>query len=114
MVSARATLPASSTAKRLLRRSWRTAGRLVPAQAHLHSRAVVLRRGACMDWHTTAAREELLLVLAGRLAVETRRGRQRLRRVALQDGQSLFLPPATAHHVLNAGARAARYIYVTG
>ena len=84
----------------------------MPPAAHLHSRAVTLRPGARMDWHTTGTREELLIVVQGGVVVETRVAR-RLRRQAVSGGQTLFLPPRVAHQVVNAGRHAARYIYVT-
>jgi len=97
-----------------MRRSWRISGRLVPASARLHSRSVRLPRGACMAWHTTGTREELLIAVAGAVIVEWRRGAGRLRRVTLRAGQALFVPSRTAHQVRHAGVRAARYMYVTG
>ena len=97
-----------------MRRSWRVAGRLVPPTARLHSRAVLLRRGARMAWHSTGAREEVLIAVAGAVLVERRSSDGRVRRLPLRAGEALFLPRQTAHQVRNAGARAARYIYVTG
>ena len=68
-----------------------------------------------MDWHTTGRREELLIVLAGRVVVETRVvSRAQPRRWPLSQGQSCYLPAQTEHQVLHVGARTARYIYVTG
>ncbi len=72
-----------------------------------------LRPGARMDWHTTGSREELLILVQGGVVVETRAAR-RLHRQAVSVGETLFLPPRVEHQVVNAGRRAARYIYVTG
>ena len=99
--------------QRLFKRSWQRTTRLTPLTAHLHSRAVTLRPGARMDWHTTGAREELLIIVEGGVVVETRMTRRR-RRTPLAAGGTLFLPPQCEHQVLQAGRRAARYIYVTG
>ena len=65
-----------------------------------------------MDWHTTGGREELLIIMQGQVIVQTRRGRSR--RIALAAGRTLFIPPQTAHRVVNAQRAPARYIYVTG
>ena len=67
-----------------------------------------------MAWHTTGRREELLIALEGRLVVEARAQRRRMRRWPLAAGRTLFLPPRTEHRVLQTGAHPAHYIYVTG
>ena len=101
------------TAPRPMRKTWRSDGRLAPASAHLRSRAVRLRPGARMAWHTTGAREELLIAVQGGVIVETR-AQRRMRRTALAGGYALFLPPHVEHQVVNVGRSPARYIYVTG
>ena len=65
-----------------------------------------------MDWHSTGAREELLIALEGRVRVE-RRSRERVGAMALAAGLSLFLPSHTRHRVVNRSGTTARYIYIT-
>ena len=96
-------------------RSYARPGRLTPAQNRgLRARAVQLKAGAIMPWHSTAAREELLLVLQGRALVEVVEPRQRLRPLRLAAEQSLWLPARTIHRVVNTARRALHYVYVTG
>ena len=94
--------------------SWRRPGLLVPSGTRqLRARAVVLRAGACMEWHSNGGAEELLVALQGAVQVEVRRG-GRCRRRRLGAGQTLFLPMRTPHRVVNASKRIARYVYVRG
>ena len=70
-----------------------------------------------MDWHSTQAREELLIALGGRVRVEIltshRQPTLRIRRIPLAAGECLYLPCHTQHRVLNLSTARARYIYVT-
>ena len=66
-----------------------------------------------MDWHSTAEREELLVVFAGRVAVDIRSADGRIRTFALYAGRCMILPPQTRHRVLNRSRASARYVYVT-
>lgn len=66
-----------------------------------------------MDWHTTGAREELLIALRGRVALEVQMSARRVRRRLVAAGACAFLPPAMRHRVLNRSTRAAHYLYVT-
>ena len=86
---------------------------MVPAQTKgLRAAVVVLQPGEVMDWHSTHAREELLVALAGRVRVEVRSA-HRLRRLSLTSGMCAFLPRQTLHRVVNRSPAAARYLYVT-
>lgn len=89
-------------------------GRLVPPEARrLRSRLVRLAPGGVMDWHSTGAREELLIVLQGMVVLEAAgRGPVTRRRVTV--GQCAFVPSRTRHRVVNRAARSADYIYCTG
>ena len=94
--------------------SWRRAGRLVPRAAPgLRARAVILPRGGLMDWHSTERREELIIALAGTVALEVlgRSGRRTATRLGA--GRCAFLGPATVHRVVNRSRAPARYLYVT-
>ena len=73
--------------------------RLAPAQA--------------VDWHSTDAREELLIALQGTVCVEREDGRRRITATSLPAGQCAFLPCATIHRVVNRSRKAAHYLYVT-
>ena len=98
---------------RIRRRSCLAAGRVVPPTANgLRSAVVILPPGGVMDWHSTNAREELLVALAGRMHVEVSSVR-RLRRLTLPEGFCVFLPRRTRHRVLNRSSSMARYLYVT-
>lgn len=91
--------------------SSRRAGRLVPSRAvGLRAGSVFLKPGGVMDWHSTKRREELLIVLTGRIQVEARPRR----RMLVSQGQSLLLPTGTWHRILNRSRRRAHYLYVTG
>ena len=66
-----------------------------------------------MDWHSTREREELLVMLEGRVQLELRLSR-RTSQVPLRAGECAWLPPHTLHRVVNRSAVPARYVYVTG
>ena len=70
-----------------------------------------------MDWHSTRAREELLIALDGRIRVEVLTSRRtsalRARQIPLNAGECLYLPRHTQHRVLNMSRTPARYLYVT-
>ena len=100
--------------RRVVRRSYRRPGRLIPKRSRgLRARSMLLPPEASVAWHSTGAREELLIGLAGEVLVEIRRAR-RVRRVALAAGWSLWLPPSLPHRVINASTTPVRYLYVTG
>ncbi|MBI2104740.1 MAG: hypothetical protein HYT90_04050 [Candidatus Omnitrophica bacterium] len=117
---------------------------MVPGQSfqgiRLRAGAVRLKPGGAMEWHSTRSREELLVLLAGQVGLETegsrhrpstrvaRSGRPRaralrprpgpasrgrVRRVALRAGQCAWIPPRTVHRVVNRSAASAWYLYVT-
>ena len=88
-----------------------------------------------MDWHTTGSREELLIVLRGRVRIYTAKAQRRGAKGAkislrtLRDpavilrfasfammrvGQGALLARRTPHCVVNRSGRPARYLYVTG
>jgi len=94
--------------------SYRVAGRLVPPSAKgLRAGSIILRRDGVMDWHSTHAREELLIVLASRVHLEVVATSRRLRRFPLTAGQCAWLPSHTLHRVVNPSPATARYLYVT-
>ena len=104
---------------RITRTSYRRRGRLIPRRTHgLRAGSVTLRPQGAMDWHSTGDREELLILLAGRVQVEVDSARRagasaRITRVALSAGQCAFIPSEILHRVLNRSRTAARYLYVT-
>ena len=95
----------------------------------LRAAVVALKPGASMDWHTTGAREELLIALGGRVQVRTatappqkRKGERKNRKenifasldvAVMRVGECVFLPCGTLHCVVNRSMRKARYLYVT-
>ena len=95
-------------------RSYDRDGRLVPPQARgLRARAVTLKPHGIMDWHSTKAREELVIALAGDVRIEVAAPSRRIHHVPLRRGQCAFLPAQTRHRVVNRSGGRARYLYVT-
>lgn len=89
-------------------------GKLVPPAARrLKSRAIRLRTGQAVDWHTTGVREELIIVLAGAVRLEVRASVRRLRTTSVSAGWCAFVPHRVWHRVVNRSARPAHYVYVT-
>ena len=111
---------------RVVRRSYRRAGRLVPpASRRLRSRSMILKPGQSVEWHSTGSREELLIGISGTVTLEYRAcpprqtqrrrdGPRRIRRATLPAGGCLFLPHRIEHRVVNRASRMAHYIYLTG
>lgn len=96
------------------RRDVRRPGRVTPPWARgLRARTVRLPRKGRMDWHSTRGREELLVVLSGRVRLEVDTAGRR-RRLVLASGTSAFLSRATDHCVVNTALGASLYLYVTG
>lgn len=79
-----------------------------PQTAGMRSGVVVLAGGASVGRHSTGAREELIVVLEGRGEVHVE-GEVAL---AVQAGMAAYVPPATAHDVVNTGETSLRYVYV--
>lgn len=99
---------------RIVRRSYRRAGRLIPKHPHgLRARSVLLKPKAVMAWHSTGSREELLIGLSGCARLEIRAGGAR-HTMALSPGRTIWLPAAVRHRVVNSTSRAVHYLYVTG
>ncbi len=98
---------------RLIRRSVQRAGRLIPREARrLRGRSIALNPGGVMPWHSTGTREEVLVVLSGRL--ELRLGEDSDgRTVQLAAHHSVFLPRDTRHSLRNPARAIARYLYFT-
>lgn len=67
-----------------------------------------------MAWHSTGDREELLIILTGRLRVEAASSATRIRRLSVGGGEAVFLPKRTPHAVVNASNARATYLYITG
>jgi len=103
------------TRRLIRRRSFQREGRLIPRRARgLRAASVSLAPGQTMAWHSTGAREELLIALRGMVQLETRRSSLRCQRVVLKAGQCAFLPRQTPHRLINRSNMTARYLYVTG
>ena len=79
----------------------------------LRASTVVLKPGAVMGWHSTQAREELLIALKGQVRVEVNGLLRRIHRIPLNAGQCVFLPHRTLHRVVNRSSARASYLYVT-
>ena len=74
---------------------------------------VRLGSGQSMEWHSTNAREELLIALEGQVRLEVEASPQLIRRVTLKAGHCVFLPAHVLHRVINRSSHRARYLYVT-
>ena len=97
------------------RTSYLRPGRLMPRAARgLRAGSVVLKPQEAMAYHSTGAREELLIAVTGRLVVEARPSARAIRRIAMQRGQALLLPRHTPHTVANHSKARAAYLYITG
>jgi quercetin dioxygenase-like cupin family protein len=68
-----------------------------------------LAPGEDVGEHTTAEREEAIIVLRGRARL--RLGRRCLN---ARKGSFIYIPPRTAHNLANAGKGLLRYVYITG
>lgn len=66
-----------------------------------------------MAWHSTGAREELLIVLEGRVVLEVEAAKNRVSRRAITSGSCAWLPTSLVHQVINRSRRSALYLYVT-
>ena len=94
--------------------SYRKPGRLLPRRPQgLRGGSVLLRPREIMEWHTTGNREELLIVLVGRLQLEVQRPR-RLTTCVAKAGECVLIPQGLTHRVLNRSTTNVRYLYVTG
>jgi len=75
---------------------------------------MMLQPAEAVDWHSTHAREELLIALTGQMVLEIQSRAHRATRIVLRAGQCLFLPCQTEHRVINRSRANAHYLYVTG
>ena len=73
----------------------------------MRARVVVLEHGSEIGEHTTECREELVIVLEGKIVLVGPDGER-----VLEKGQAAFIPIDTVHNVLNRTEKKARYIYV--
>lgn len=102
-------------ALKVIQRSYKTPGRLIPKRAAgLRARSVILKPGQVMDWHCTKDREELLIILKGKLVFEVQSLSSKVRIYIVSVGQSVFLSSKTMHRLVNRSHLIAKYIYVTG
>jgi len=79
-----------------------------PMTCGMRSGRVALQAGETCGEHTTGAHEEFIIVLEGQ-GQGLAKGREP---VALQAGQSLYVPPHTVHNMKNVDAQSFKYIYV--
>ena len=122
--------------------SLRRQGRVIPRRTDgMRAAVIALKPNAVMDWHSTGPREELLIVLAGRVQVHTAKAPPKQRKeerknrkekifasfakfrvfcgtgfcdvAVIRAGQCAFLPVKTWHRIVNRSERKARYLYVT-
>jgi mannose-6-phosphate isomerase-like protein (cupin superfamily) len=74
----------------------------------MRSGVVVLGPGESVGRHSTGTREELIVVLEGRGEVRI----EGAAALAIEAGLAAYVPPATAHDVVNRGEVPLRYVYV--
>jgi mannose-6-phosphate isomerase-like protein (cupin superfamily) len=83
-------------------------GLVTPEDAkRMRSRVVVLEPGKEVGEHTTEDREELLIVLEGKVVLVGPDGEH-----PIVPGQAAFIPLGTLHNVINRTKVPARYMYV--
>jgi mannose-6-phosphate isomerase-like protein (cupin superfamily) len=83
---------------------------LTPGQQSVSMRSgvVTLQPGEAVGWHSTGAREELVIVLSGRGEARGRAGAP----TPMHAGAALYVPPEHEHDIVNTGADVLRYVYV--
>jgi len=74
----------------------------------LSSGFVILKKGCLVGVHNTAKKEEILIVLYGKVQVSIAG-----EHFTLKDKMVLYIPPNTLHNVKNIGAGLSKYLYVT-
>jgi len=79
-----------------------------PQSVAMRSGYVTLAAGATVGWHTTGAREELIIVLAG-AGDACFRDKPTM---AVGAGAAVYVPPQCEHDIVNTGLEPLRYIYV--
>jgi len=95
-------------------RSVRKAGVVVPKRVTgMRARVITLSPGEAVAWHSTQAREELLLILRGSVQLEVQTARRRVRRRRLTVGQCAFVRSHVLHRTVNRSSQPIRYLYVT-
>jgi quercetin dioxygenase-like cupin family protein len=80
----------------------------VPQTRGLKSGQVILQPGEAVGPHSTADREEAIIILEGILQVFLE-GKPAM---TAQRDQLVYIPPNTVHDMKNTGEAAARYVYV--
>lgn len=79
-----------------------------PETAGMRSGVVVLGPGESVGRHSTGSREELIVILEGKGEVRLEGAGP----LVVEAGMAAYLPPATAHDVVNRGEAPLRYVYV--
>jgi mannose-6-phosphate isomerase-like protein (cupin superfamily) len=80
----------------------------VPETAGMKSGYVTLKRKESVGLHSTEAREEIVIFLAGKAQVYLKDKPK----VFIQEKQLLYLPPYTEHDIKNIGKKDLCYVYV--
>lgn len=84
------------------------------AACRLKGRSMRLKPGEGVEWHTTGAREEVLIILGGSIRLDLMPPRGPRASRTLSAGRCAFLPRRVRHRVVNRSRRVARYLYITG
>ncbi len=80
----------------------------IPETEGMKSGYVVLQPGESVGAHSTAEKEEAIIILEGSLRVVVD-GKPSC---TAKRGELVYIPPQTVHDMTNAGADPARYVYV--
>jgi mannose-6-phosphate isomerase-like protein (cupin superfamily) len=80
-----------------------------PATAGIKSGAVVLQPGESVGEHVTEHKEECIVVLHGRARLSCAGAED----TPVDAPAVLYVPPETAHNIVNDGSNELRYVYVT-
>ncbi len=79
-----------------------------PQSVAMRSGYVTLRAGETVGWHTTGAREEFIIVLAGAGEACFREKPS----ISVRAGVAVYVPPQCEHDIVSSGPEPLRYIYV--
>jgi len=75
----------------------------------LRSGVVILKPSEAVGEHETTGKEEVIIVLKGKVTVYYGKGGQ----ILAQQGSFVYIPPNTLHNLKNTGKGILQYVYVT-
>ena len=79
-----------------------------PQTAGMRSGLVRLKSGEEIGEHSTADKEEILIILKGRAKISL----EKHPASTVRAGYLIYIPPHTSHNVTNTGRQLLRYVYI--